>query len=360
MSPSPFAKKAKMSGYPGGDPIKAALKQLSKDGKLDADLVPPVLEHIEQGSATPAQIGAFLALLSRERCTPEIITNFAKEFRKRAADCFDGSSGVDIVGTGGDGSDTFNISTASAFIIAAAGCPVVKHGNRAASSKSGSADLLEKLGADLDVPRDQLERVYKECGFVFLFAKQFHPFMKHFGPIRAELGIPTVMNIMGPILNPAGVTHMVAGVFAPFIGPLYAETLRELGYKRALVVHGQNPALDELSICSPTLVWELKEDKSISHYEFTPENAGLKRHSLELCGSGTPEENAVRLRAMFSGKHIEEPALMDFLLLNSGAALYVAGKAATIKEGADLAREAITNGKARKTLEAYAKHCHPL
>ncbi len=205
-----------------------------------------------------------------------------------------------------------------------------------------------------------MERVFKAAGFTFLFARSFHPFMKPFGPIRLQLGIPTIFNILGPLLNPAKVNHMVAGVFAPFLGPIYVESLKELGFKRALVVHGTNPPLDELTIAGSTLVWELKESGEIQHYEFTPEQAGLKRHPLdEKVASGTPQENAEKLINLLSGNYKTEPALTDFLLLNAGAALYIAGKVSTIKEGAEMAFESMVRGKALERVKLYAEHCKP-
>merc|ERR1719424_2410381 len=213
------------------------------------------------GGGTPAQIGAFLALLNLDRCTSEIVTRLASTMRDHAVVVEvprDNGSIIDIVGTGGDGQDTFNISTAAAIVAAGAGARVVKHGNRAATSKSGSADILEALGARLELEAKDVAPVLSASGFVFLFARSYHPAMRHVGPVRQQIGIRTVFNILGPLTNPARPDCMLAGVFSLTLGPLYAEVFRSLGMKRALVVHGLE-GLDELSITGASKVWELMD-----------------------------------------------------------------------------------------------------
>merc|ERR1719424_647638 len=213
------------------------------------------------GGGTPAQIGAFLALLNLDRCTSEIVTRLASTMREHAVVVQvprDGGSIIDIVGTGGDGQDTFNISTAAALVAAGAGAMVVKHGNRAATSKSGAADILEALGARLELDAKEVAPVLSASGFAFLFARSYHPAMRHVGPVRQQLGIRTVFNILGPLTNPARPDCMLAGVFSATLGRLYAEVFRSLGMKRALVVHGLE-GLDELSITGASKVWELMD-----------------------------------------------------------------------------------------------------
>merc|ERR1719424_219124 len=213
------------------------------------------------GGGTPAQIGAFLALLNLDRCTSEIVTRLASTMREHAVVVEvprDGGSIIDIVGTGGDGQDTFNISSTAALVAAGAGAQVVKHGNRAATSKSGAADVLEAMGAKLEIAPEAVSKVLADSGFVFLFARSYHPAMKHVGPVRAEIGIRTVFNILGPLTNPARPDCMLAGVFSLSLGKLYAEVFKSLGMKRALVVHGLE-GLDELSITGASKVWELMD-----------------------------------------------------------------------------------------------------
>jgi anthranilate phosphoribosyltransferase len=257
---------------------------------------------------------------------------------------------VDIVGTGGDGQDTFNISTTAGMIAAAAGAKIVKHGNRAATSKSGAADILEALGAKLEIPAAGVPKVLEAGNFAFLFARSYHPAMRHVGPVRLELGIRTVFNILGPLTNPARPDGMVCGVFDPSLGRLFAEVFKMLGMKRALVVHGRE-VLDELSIEGPSKVWELNEDGNILVYEVTPSDFGVESFPLKEVASGTPEENVRELRELLAGRG--RSAVREMVLMNASAALYVAGKASNFKEGVAMARAAITDGRATRSCEAY-------
>mmetsp|Transcript_109292 Transcript_109292/g.172220 ORF Transcript_109292/g.172220 Transcript_109292/m.172220 type:complete len:357 (+) Transcript_109292:23-1093(+) len=345
------AKVPKMSG----DRMMDAIKALAKPEPPCPSLMENAFHAIMEGNAQPAQIGAFLSLLNLERCTPEVLHKLASTMRQHAIPVEvprDGVSIIDIVGTGGDGQDTFNISTAAAFLAAAAGAKVVKHGNRAASSTSGAADILEALGARLEVSAEEVPAVVASSGFAFLFARSYHPAMKHVGPVRQQLGIRTVFNILGPLTNPAKPDCMLAGVFSLSLGLLYAEVFKALGMKRALVVHGLE-GLDELSIAGPSKVWELL-DGEIKEYEVTPEATfGIQVHSLEEVRGGKPEENAKELRELLQGRG--RAAVRDMILMNAGAALYVSGKAAGFKEGVELAREAISNGRAVETVNQYVQ-----
>jgi len=299
-------------------------------------------------------MGAFLALLSLDRCHSGIIHALADVMRSSAVSVDiprdDGSNVVDIVGTGGDGHDTFNISTAAGLVASGAGARVVKHGNRAASSKSGAADILEAMGARLELAPSEVCTTLAASGFAFIFARSYHPAMRHVGPVRQELGIRTVFNILGPLTNPAKPDGIVCGVFAASLGQLFAEVFKMLGMRQALVVHGCD-GLDELSIAGPSKVWELKNDGSISHYEVQPADFGLEVHPLSEIVGGTPAENAVEMKELLAGRGRQ--AVRSAVVMNAGAALYIAGKAASVKEGVVLAEAALQDGSATKAAEAY-------
>ncbi|CAE8711893.1 unnamed protein product [Polarella glacialis] len=257
---------------------------------------------------------------------------------------------VDIVGTGGDGQDTFNISTAAGLLAAGAGARIVKHGNRAATSKSGAADIIEALGAKLEIMPSDVSAVLDAGSFVFLFARSYHPAMKHVGPIRHELGIRTVFNILGPLTNPARPDAMVCGVYTPVLGRLFVEVFKMLGMSRALVVHGCE-GLDELSIEGASKVWELHQSGEITEYEVRPSDFGLDAHPLSEVAGGTPEENAAEMRELLSGRG--RTAVRDMIVMNASAALYAAGKVADFKSGCVAARAALADGRAIQTLDAY-------
>lgn len=336
-----------------GHAVKIAVKSLNA-GKVDIEEVRNALEEIFVGGVPDVLLGAFLALLSLDNPKVQdsaVIAACASVMRSHAAAAdLDASGGIDIVGTGGDGKNTFNVSTASALLVAGAGVKVVKHGNRAASSSTGSADILEALGGKLELNGPQCKQVLDASGFCFLFARVFHPGMRHVGPARAALGIRTIFNVLGPLTNPGRPPHMLTGVFAEYLGPLYAAALKELGVRRAWVVFGCE-GLDELSIAGPSKVWSLKDD-TVEEFTVTPDDAGLSRHPLESCGSGKPDENAGVLRKLIAGE-LQGP-VVDFVLLNAGAALHVAGKADSLRGGVEVARTAMMEGKGASVLEKYA------
>mmetsp|Transcript_42875 Transcript_42875/g.123936 ORF Transcript_42875/g.123936 Transcript_42875/m.123936 type:complete len:355 (-) Transcript_42875:72-1136(-) len=338
---------------PVGGAVKAAVKTLAAGEPLTSEAAGDTMREIMGGDATPAQLGAFLALLSLDRCTPGIIHALADVMRSHAVQVsVSRTSGpiVDIVGTGGDGQDTFNISTTAGIVAAAAGARIVKHGNRAATSKSGAADILEASGANLEHPPETVQRVLDAGNFVFLFARSYHPAMKHVGPVRGELGIRTVFNILGPLTNPARPDGMVCGVYSPTLGRTFAEVFKMLGMKRALVVHGCE-VLDEFSIEGPTKVWELCEGGEIKEYETRPADFGIEAAPLSEVAGGTPEENVKELGDLLAGRG--RKAVREMVLMNASAALYVSGKAADFKAGVELARATLSDGRATKSYQAY-------
>lgn len=341
-----------------GRAVQAAVKTLAAGGELEPAAASDAMQEIMRGEATQAQMGAYLALLNLDRCTAPIVHACADVMRANATPVEVPREGaiIDIVGTGGDGQDTFNISTAAALVVAGAGTTVVKHGNRAASSKSGAADILEALGVRLELSAAEVPEVLSKSGFVFLFARSYHPAMRHVGPVRLELGIRTVFNILGPLTNPAKPTCCCIGVFAPKLGRLFAEVYKMLGMSRALVVHGLE-GLDELSIAGPSKVWELCEDGNIKEYEVCPADFGLETHPLSDVAGGTPADNAVEMRDLMVGRG--RPAVRDMVLMNAGAALYVAGKASDFKTAVNLAREAMANGKASAVIDNYVAATKP-
>ncbi|CAE8603369.1 unnamed protein product [Polarella glacialis] len=342
-----------MAAAPAGGAVKAALKVLESGKDLEPAAASAAMKELMAGEATAAQTGAFLALLTLDRCKPGIIHALAHVMRESANPVeIQRSSGpiVDIVGTGGDGQDTFNISTAAGLLAAGAGARIVKHGNRAATSKSGAADIIEALGAKLEIMPSDVSAVLDAGSFVFLFARSYHPAMKHVGPIRHELGIRTVFNILGPLTNPARPDAMVCGVYTPVLGRLFVEVFKMLGMSRALVVHGCE-GLDELSIEGASKVWELHQSGEITEYEVRPSDFGLDAHPLSEVAGGTPEENAAEMRELLSGRG--RTAVRDMIVMNASAALYAAGKVADFKSGCVAARAALADGRAIQTLDAY-------
>lgn len=340
---------------PAGGAVKAAVKSLAGGGDLTVDEARDAMCEIMAGEATSGQLGAFLALLTLDRCKPAIVHALADVMRSNAVAVeiprSDSDLTVDIVGTGGDGQDTFNISTAAGLLAAGAGVRIIKHGNRAASSKSGAADILEALGGKLELtPKEVLSMLNNGSRFSFLFARSYHPAMKHVGPVRLEIGIRTVFNILGPLTNPAKPDAMVCGVYTPTLGRMFAEVFKMLGMKRAMVVHGCE-GLDELSIEGPSKVWELKTGGDIVEYEVTPADFGVDAHPLSEVAGRTPEENATEMRELLAGRG--RTAVRDMILMNSAAALYVSGKVSDFKAGVQKAKAALADGSATKTLEVY-------
>ncbi|MEL7258430.1 MAG: anthranilate phosphoribosyltransferase, partial [Pseudomonadota bacterium] len=258
---------------------------------------------------------------------------------------------MDIVGTGGDGKGTLNISTATAFVVAGAGVPVAKHGNRNLSSKSGAADALTQMGINVMVGADVVEKALESAGIAFMMAPMHHPAMAHVGPVRAELGTRTIFNILGPLTNPAGAKRQLTGAFSRDLIRPMAETLGQLGSERAWLVHGGD-GTDELSIAGSSWVAALEEDGSVKDVELHPEDFGLPVHPFEAILGGTPEENGAAFRALLNG---EKGAYRDAVLLNAAAALTIAGKTSDLKSGVDLARESIDSGAAKARIDALAK-----
>lgn len=330
--------------------IKEAIIQLTDKKDLTYQMSESVVDEIMSGETTDVQTSAFLTALAMKGETIEEITGCANGMRKHALQLKHDFPVLEIVGTGGDRSNSFNISTTSSLVIAAAGVPVAKHGNRAASSKCGAADVLEALGVDITIPVEQSEKILKEIGICFLFAQKYHTSMKYVGPVRKELGIRTVFNILGPLTNPAGATMQIMGVFSEKMVVPLAQVLSKLGVSRGMVVFGQD-GLDEISVSAPTTVCEIR-DGEFQSYVITPEQFGLKRYRKEELEGGTPEENAQITREILDGK---TGARRDAVLMNAGAALYVAGVVPTLEKGILLAAEIIDSGKAKEKLEAFVR-----
>ena len=306
------------------------------------------MNEIMKGQATPAQIGGFLIALRVKGETPEEIATFARVMRNHAISVRPRVPGtlVDTCGTGGDGAQTFNISTAAAFVAAGAGITVVKHGNRGVSSRCGSADVLAALGVAIAVDPGRQADIMQETGIIFLFAPSHHPAMKHVMATRQDLGCRTVFNLLGPLANPAGADAQVLGVYTKDLTGPIAEVLRILGVSRAMVVHGSG--LDEITVTGETTVTEL-DGSRIQEYTLSPEMFGFARAAPADILGGSPEENARIISAVFAG---ELGPARDIVLLNAGAAIYVGGRAATLAEGIRRAAESIDSGKAKGKLDA--------
>ena len=310
-----------------------------------------VMGHLMDGQLSQMQAAALLAALRTRGETVDEIVGFARAMRERAVHVPVKVSGplLDTCGTGGTGLSTFNISTASMFVLAAGDVKVAKHGNRAATRKSGAADVLEALGARLDGTPEQLAACIKHVGLAFIFAKTHHPAMKFVAPIRADLRARTIFNSLGPLTNPAGADRQLLGVYDPSLTEPLAQVLAGLGVERALVVHGDG--LDELTVCGDTRVTELDEGGTLRTYTVHPKSLGLGLYDrLELSG-GTPEENAVTIRALLNNEL--HGAKRDVVLLNAGAALYLGDKAPDLAAGVQLADELLNAGAAAEKLRAY-------
>lgn len=333
--------------------IREAIELLVQQGTISGDMARQVAFEILEGEASPAQIAAFVTALRIRGESVEHIRSFAEIMRSKAARLTPPAGIVlDTCGTGGDGRGTFNISTTAAFIAAGAGVCVAKHGNRAASSKCGSADVLEALGVQVNLTAEQAQACLGEIGMCFMFAPAHHSAMRHAAGPRREIGIRTIFNLLGPLSNPASATHQIIGVFDGTLTETYAEALGGLGSQRALIVYGED-GLDEISISSTTRITELANGR-ISTTHVTPEDFGMTRVDIEAILGGDAQENAQILTAVLQGR--ATPAQMEISLLNSGAALYLADKAADIREGIELARKTIDSGAALAKLEAF-KQC---
>jgi anthranilate phosphoribosyltransferase len=332
--------------------MPAAIRAVTERRDLKADDMRVVMQTIMTGQATPAQIGGFLIGLRMKGETVEEITAAAEVMRSLATlvPVSDKAHLIDTCGTGGDGAQTFNISTTSAFVVAAAGAKVAKHGNRSVSSKSGSADVLEAAGVNLDVTPEQVARCIAQAGVGFMFAPKHHGAMKHaIGP-RREMGVRTIFNILGPLTNPAGAPNQVLGVFSMTLLEPLAQVLQRLGSRHVLVVHAED-GMDEISIGAVTHVAELK-DGTVRTYSIWPEQFGLQRADIKALVVKGPQESLNMLRAVLD--NTPGPAL-DIVLLNAGAAIYVAGVAASLDDGVQQARAVIENGSARAKLEALVQ-----
>ncbi|MBI2766135.1 MAG: anthranilate phosphoribosyltransferase [Chloroflexi bacterium] len=325
------------------DAIRALVERRAITGAEAAD----ALEQIMAGEATPAQIGALLAGLRMVGETPEVVAA-CLAVTQRHAEPVPAADVIDIVGTGADGMDTFNVSTAAAIVVAGAGVRVAKHGNRAATSKCGAADVLEALGARLDLTGEQAAAVIDACGFCFLFAQRYHPALRHVGGPRRELGTRTIFNLLGPLTNPAQPRAMLVGVGAKAFGPLVAESLRLRGLARGMVVHSAD-GLDEISPAGVTHGWVVGEG-AVEEIELTPEQFGLPAHPVAKVIGGDPQANAGAMLAVLDGG---EGPVTDFVVMNAAAALHMAGAAPDLGAGVAAARESIASGRAREVLDQY-------
>jgi len=334
--------------------IKEAIYKIVDKQDLTYDEAYAVISEIMSGETTPTQNAAFLAALSTKSTKAETIDEIAgcaAAMRDKATKLETGMDTLEIVGTGGDESYSFNISTTSALVLAAGGVKVTKHGNRAASSKCGTADVQEALGINLDQPPEKCKQLLEDVGLCFLFAQKYHTSMKYVGPIRKELGIRTVFNILGPITNPANPSYMVMGVYDGALVEPMAKVLISLGVKRGMIVYGED-RLDEISMSAPTKVCEFI-DGYYKPYTITPEDFGLTRCQKEDLVGGYPEENAGITLAILKGE--DKGPKYDAVLMNAGAGFYVAGQTASMAEGVELARELIDSGKAYEKLQQYIK-----
>lgn len=327
--------------------IREAIEKLVNRVNLSEAETTDVMNQIMTGEATPLQVASFLTALRVKGETVEEITGAARVMREKAHRVNVGSKTVlDTCGTGGDQKGTFNISTASAFVVAGAGVNVAKHGNRSVSSQSGSADVLGALGVKIDAPKERVEACIDKVGIGFLFAPLLHEAMKYAVQPRRDIGIRTVFNLLGPLTNPAMASHQLLGLYSGELVGVVAHVLKNLGSVRAMAVHGLE-GLDEISLCGPTKVAELR-DGQVKEYTIEPEPLGLKKCRLEDLRGGNAEASAAIVRGVLRG---DQGPARDVVLLNSGAALYVSGTAATIAEGLRLAAESIDSGKARQKLE---------
>lgn len=331
--------------------IKEAIIKLSKKQDLAYAEAEAVMDEIMSGQATPVQMSAYLTALALKGETIDEITASAAGMRAHCIKLLHNLDVLEIVGTGGDGSNSFNISTTSSLVIAAGGVPVAKHGNRAASSKSGAADVLEALGVKITLTPERSAEILKKINICFLFAQNYHIAMKYVAPIRKELGIRTVFNILGPLSNPAGANMELMGVYDQSLVEPLAQVMANLGVNRGMVVYGQD-SLDEISMCAPTSVCEIRDGKFTS-YEITPEQFGYERCENGALTGGTPAENAEITKAILKGE--EKGPKRQAVCLNAGAALYIAGKAASIEEGVKLAESLIDSGAALKKLEEFVE-----
>ena len=329
--------------------IKEAIIQAACRQNLSYECAEAVMNEIMEGKASEIQMAAYLAAMSVKGETIDEITASAAGMRKHCVRILHDMDVLEIVGTGGDHSNSFNISTTSALVISAAGIPVAKHGNRAASSRTGSADVLEALGVDITIPPEHSLHLLRTINVCFLYAQNYHISMKYVAPVRRELGIRTIFNILGPLVNPAGAKMELLGVYEPELIEPMAKVLCNLGVTRGMVVYGHDK-IDEISLSAPTTVCELR-DGFIKSYEIEPEQFGLQKCKKEDLTGGSPQENAEITRNVLNG---EKGPKRDVVLLNSAAAIHIAKPEISIKEGIEIAKEAIDSGKAGEQLKQFA------
>ena len=330
--------------------IQKAIHDVAEGKDLSHEAAKEVMNEIMSGETTPAQMAAFLIGLRMKGETIDEITACAEVMREKALKFTPDFPVMDIVGTGGDEVGTFNISTTAAFVTAAGGVPVAKHGNRSVSSKSGAADVLEQLGVTLNLPVERSEEILRRTGICFLFAQEYHSSMKYAGPVRKEMGIRTIFNILGPLANPAGASMQLLGVYDRRLVEPMAQVLSNLGVKRGLVVCGSD-GLDEATVTGPTHVCEIRFGE-LTQYDVTPEEFGLGRYPLAELIGGTPAENAVLTREILAGKITG--AKRDIVVLNAALALYLGTDDCTVAQCIDKAKDLIDSGAALKKLEEFA------
>ena len=331
--------------------IKEAILKVVNGNDLNAKEAYGAMDEIMSGEASEVQMSAYLTALSMKGETIEEITASAKAMRAHCVKLLNDEEVLEIVGTGGDGSNTFNISTTSSIVISAAGVPVAKHGNRSASSKCGAADVLEALGVNIYIEPEKSLKILKEINLCFLFAQNYHLAMKFVAGVRKELSIRTIFNILGPLTNPAGATMQVLGVYDESLVKPLCEVLKNVGVKSALSVYGQD-GLDEISVSDKTSVCELRDGR-LKCYEIAPEDFEMERCSKEDLVGGNPRENAEITLSILNG---QKGPKRNAVVLNSAAALYVAGKADSIEDGVRLASEIIDSGRAKKQLEKFIEY----
>lgn len=325
-----------MNGEHGSDEVLATLL---RGESLDEERACGLLDGIMEGDADPVRVGAILVAMRTKGESSSEIAGFVRSMRSHATSIEPPSGAVDTCGTGGDGAGTFNVSTVAALVVAGAGVPVAKHGNRAASSSCGSADLLESWGVAIDLPAEPAERILHEIGITFLFARTFHPAMRHVAPIRSALGVPTVFNVLGPLTNPAGVSRQVVGVADARLAPVVAGALARLGHDHALVLRAED-GLDELTTTAPNHLWEVRHG-AVEESVLDATDLGLARADLADLAGGDVEDNRAIADAVLAG---ERGPRSDVVVLNAGAALYVAGAVDDIAAGLDRARDVLDSG----------------
>ena len=335
--------------------FRDALTRIVSGRDLSRDEAESVMRRVMEGEATPAQLGALLAALSTKGESVDEIAGFAAALRTFAVPVHVSAEAIDTCGTGGDAAGTFNISTVSAIVCAGAGVPVAKHGNRAASSACGSADVLEALGVRIDLGPEEVARCVAEVGVGFMFAPRYHPAMKYAGPVRRELGVRTVFNVLGPLANPARVRRQLLGVATPRLGERMARVLGLLGADHVLVAHGED-GLDEISPCGPTRLHELR-DGALLESVIRPEDFGLRSVRRDEIAGGDAARNKAIAERILDG---EDGGPRVAVLLNAGAALYVAGAAKNIRDGVEAAAGAIDSGAARRTLAHFVERSQAL